>query len=366
MKKKSGKIFLRDLAKAFFSVFALTAIFLASYKVTGLYLEKNGGHAAGRKIHMEREGKLDSISFQLLFSLNEANKELEHVVLEVFNTKTDCLMYMTIPMNAKLSMSQRLYMELFKKNKDIPQIISFDSIKEYVNPAGYYDFGAALIDDALGLDISYYTIVPSEVFDDVFVEQDGYLTLTDDVLGTVKNYNEQEIDSYMRNFCRNVKSNLSLEKRLTYTPALSKVVWEDVIYNLIPGESDSDSYSIDKEKADAIWKAMEDNYAAEEIKGLLGQAQKVSLDKNIMIYNGSGINGLAGNVQKKLESEGYTINGIGNYTSSDVQETIIQVTQEGLGKDLIAYFKKAVIEKVENMPNGVDIQIVLGKSESAS
>lgn len=366
MKKKSGQIFIRGLIKSFFSVCALVLIFFVSYKLTGVYLEKNGNKDSSDKISMQREGRIDSVAFNLIFSLNETSKELEHVVLETLNTKTDCLVYTTIPMNTRLAMSHELYQEFCENNSDVPQILSFNAFKDYVKPSEYYDFGANLVDDALGIDISYYTIVPSDVFDDIFVGKKDHLELSEKVKKTVSDFDENGIISYLKDFYKSTKSNLSLEQRLTYTPALSKVIWEDVIFHVIPGQSGSMGYVIDTEKSTAIWDAMKNNYVAEEIKGLVGLAEKVSLDKNIIIYNGSGINGLASSVQGKLEAEGYTISQIGNYTSSDVQNTIIQVKEEGLGNDLIPYFKTATVEINESMPAGVDIQIVLGKSESAS
>ncbi len=364
MKKKSGKIFLRGVARTFVSTCVLLLIFMASYKLTGLYLEKHGSKDSRNKIKMEREGRVDSVSFHLIFSLNEASKELEHVVLETFNTKTDCLMYTTIPMDTKLAMSHELYDKVRNERGDMPQIISFDAFKEYVKSSDYYDFGASLIEDALDVSISYYTIVPSEIFNDIFMEEDNKLVFVPGMKEKISQYEEEDIASDIKKMYKKTKSNLTLSQKMTYTPALSKVEWEDIIFNLIPGNEEQTGYAVDKEKLDAIWEAMKNNYVAEEVKGLIGLAEKVSLGKNIIIYNGSGINGLAGNVKNKLEAEGYTITQIGNYTSTDVQNSIIQVKEEGLGNDLIGFLKHATVEKNESLPTDVDIQIVLGKSES--
>lgn len=348
----------------FFGVLVL--IFFVSYKATGFYLEKTNGKADGG-IVMERKGRLDSVSFNMVYSLNETDHTLEHVVLEVLNTKTDCLMYITVPMNGKLAMSTELYQKMVAKNGDVPQIMSFETVKDFVKPANYYDFGTELAEDALNLEISYYTIVPSHIFDGIFTEQeDGSLVLNEKVKNTVTHYDESKIISYVEDFYDNTKSNLSRKDKLTYTPALSEVVWEDIIFGMIPGEGDAAGYTIDTDKASQLFDAMKNNYVAEEVKGILGKAQKVSLEKNIMIYNGSGINGLASSVQAKLEADGYQVNGIGNYSSSDVAETVIQVREDGLGRDLAAYFNTATVEVKEDMPYGVDIEIILGKSESAS
>lgn len=365
MKKKSTRTFFRSFIRTLVSIASLIMIFFISFKVTTLYLEKTNKQDE-ENIVMEREGKLESVSLNLIFSLNESDKKLEHVVLETFNTKTDCLMYTTIPMNAKLAMSHELYEKMVDEYGDIPQILTFNSLKDYVKPANYYDFGAELLEDELNQQISYYTIVPSDIFNDIFTKDEDHLVLSDSVKKKTAHYDEQAIITYLTEFYNNTKCNLSLKQRLTYTPALSKVVWEDVIFNVIPGEGDSVGYEIDTEKTDALWKAMKENYVAEEVKALAGAAEKISLDKNISIYNGSGINGLAGSIQKKLEAEGYTVKGIANYTSSDVQETIIQVREDGMGSDLLGSFHKASIQVKEDLPYGTDIQIILGKSESLS
>lgn len=366
MKKKSGHTFMEKFLRGCFYFGVLVVIFFISFKVTGIYLEKTSKDADDT-IRMERKGRMDSVSFNLLFSLNQTDHTIEHVVLEVLNTKTDCLMYTTIPLNTKLAMSTELYQKMVAKNGDIPQIMTFKSMKEYVKPANYYDFGTELIEDALGVEISYYTIVPSHIFDDIFAkDKDNVLVLSKKVKNTVSHYDESKIISYAEDFYDNTKSNLSKKNKLTYTPALSKVVWDDIIFGKIQGEKDASGYIVDTEKTSQLFDAMKNNYVAEEMKGLVGKAEKVSLEKNIMVYNGSGINGLAGNIKEKLEAEGYQVKGIGNYTSSDVAETVIQVNKEGLGRDLIQYFKTATVELKEDMPYGVDIEIILGKSESAS
>lgn len=365
MKKKSTRTFFRSFIRTLVSVCSLIAIFFVSFQVTTMYLTKTSKQDA-ETIVMEREGKVESISLNLIFSMNETTKELEHVVLETFNTKTECLMYTTIPMNAKLAMSQEMYQQMIDKYGDVPQIMTFNALKDYVKPGYYFELGTSLAEDALNQQVSYYTIVPSDIFDDIFTEDDNKLVLSDNVKKTVAGYDEQAIITYLTDFYRSTKCNLSLEKRLTYTPALSKVVWDDVIFNVIPGEGDNVGYSIDEEKTETLWNAIRENYVAEEVKALAGLAEKVSLEKNIMIFNGSGINGLASSVQKKLEAEGYTVKGIGNYTSSDIQETLIQVKEDGIGNDLLGYFHTASVEIKEDMPYGTDIQIILGKSESLS
>lgn len=364
MKKKSKSIFLKGFLKSLLYIGAFVILFLVSYELTGLYLGREHTKSPDtNKINMELEGSVDATAFNLIFSVNESSNELEHVVLEILNTKTDCLMYVTIPINAKFAMSTELYKEVFEKNADIPQILSFEAFRENVNASEYYDFGTKLLEDSLDVPISYYTIVPADIFDEIFTEDEDILVLSQDMQAMLNGYTEQNIIDYLTDFYNSTNCNLSLNDRLTYTPALSKVSLENVIYTVLPGKADG---STDMEKTAELWNAMKEDYTIEAVQGLVGSGKQVSLEKNIRVLNGSGITGLASNVQAELVEAGYTVTGIANYTSSDVESTIIQVNEEGLGTDLVSYFHTADVEINEDMPYGVDIQIILGKSESMS
>lgn len=366
MKKRKGSIFLRGFVKTFSYALAFAVVFFISYKCTGLYLVSNKGNGTdSNKIKMEMKGSVDPVAFNLIFSLNESSSELEHVVLETLNTKTNTLMYMTIPEDAGLAMSTQLYQEVCAKNKSIPQIISFDKLSECMNANQYYDFGAALFEDVFHHKISYCTVIPSDMFDSIFVDKKGCLKLSKSVKKAVADYQESDIITYVKDFYENVYCNLTLNERLTYTPALSKIDWENILYTVIPGEADSSGYQMDLQAVAEILDAVESGNSA-EIEGVTGTGEPVSLGHNIRVLNGSGINGLAGQLKSQLETNGYTVTGIGNYSSSDVANSVVQVREEGLGNDLLAYLHGASVEINEDMPEGVDIQIVLGKSESVS
>ena len=88
-----------------------------------------------------------------------------------------------------------------------------------------------------------------------------------------------------------------------------------------------------------------------------------SKDKTITIYNGAYINGLAGRWRDRLQEDGYQIEGIYNYSGGTRDTGKIIVSEEGMGVDLQKeYFPNAEIE-VGVPEEGVDIQIILGRSE---
>lgn len=88
-----------------------------------------------------------------------------------------------------------------------------------------------------------------------------------------------------------------------------------------------------------------------------------SMDKSISIYNGAYINGLAGKWNRRLQAAGYDIEKVDNYEEATLDNGKIIVKEEGWGKDLQKeYFPNATIE-VGTPEEGMDIQIILGKSE---
>lgn len=99
-----------------------------------------------------------------------------------------------------------------------------------------------------------------------------------------------------------------------------------------------------------------------------------STDKNIMVLNGTGINGLAGRWQSKLRNAGFSSVATGDSYLGKEAQTRIYVAEEGMGKDLSSYFTDAVISvgllgtSDYRLRNGsmsqVDIFIVIGSNDT--
>ena len=89
------------------------------------------------------------------------------------------------------------------------------------------------------------------------------------------------------------------------------------------------------------------------------QEQVNSKGYSIEILNASGINGLAASYETLLTEKGYTITHVGNYTLGSLTRSRIIVKEAGLGQDLLEWIGEASVE-VGNLPNGVEIQILLG------
>lgn len=86
-----------------------------------------------------------------------------------------------------------------------------------------------------------------------------------------------------------------------------------------------------------------------------------SKNYSIEIYNAAYVSGLAKEWETYLEGEGYNISLIDSYQEEGpISQTRINVTEEGMGEDLLNYFPDADINVVDSISTGGDIQIYIG------
>ncbi|PHV71287.1 hypothetical protein CS063_06240 [Sporanaerobium hydrogeniformans] len=87
------------------------------------------------------------------------------------------------------------------------------------------------------------------------------------------------------------------------------------------------------------------------------------VDKNVTIeiLNGGGIKGAAGTAKQKLESEGYQVSSIGNYTEETLQTTTIYTKDKARGLQFKTYYPNAIV--IQKDDQAVDVQIILGSNQ---
>ncbi len=149
---------------------------------------------------------------------------------------------------------------------------------------------------------------------------------------------------------------------------------DDIDFHILPGEGKmvngiSYFYPYMDEMDEFIQVAFFNKPTKEEVEALEqaeAEAQGIVLDKTIKIeiLNGSGIAGIAGKEEKRLEAEGYSVGAVGNYERMDVEETVIYAQDADKAKQLQKYYEGASIEEDETL--SLDVQIVLGKNHTAS
>lgn len=87
-----------------------------------------------------------------------------------------------------------------------------------------------------------------------------------------------------------------------------------------------------------------------------------SVGHTIEVLNSTDTAGVAAGWQEKLNGAGFNVTQIGNYETETLTGTKIIVSQEGMGQDLVGYFKNATVE-VGSISSGVEIQIIVGTDD---
>ncbi|MEE3392544.1 MAG: LytR C-terminal domain-containing protein [Lachnospiraceae bacterium] len=215
-----------------------------------------------------------------------------------------------------------------------------------------------------------------------FVEQlNGYVS------------NEDDFINYIRSIYSDgtVTSNLSVDNKIAYIKTSYNKIKPDFIhYWGLPGTYDEKIFHLDTEQVSRNILGLENNttpysasqtvkekpaeYAATGSALSEGDGTDTSSEtsgtgisskgKKILILNGTDVNGLAASFKTKLQTAGFTIGEVGDYTEKGQTDTQILVTGEGMGNDLKKYFKDPEIVVSNSVRIGYDIEIILGSEDS--
>jgi len=275
MKQSVGKIFLKRFMQSFLIVSVLLVAGILTYKIT----MNNWQETAKEDVQEDQEetiqesitqASVDDISKNLIYCYNQETNEITKLVLEIFNSKEKKLTYITIPMRTQLSMSYTLYHKMIAVHPEMPQLLQLSVITKYLNEATVFDYGVLMIEDLLNLKISYYTVIPQETYDTIFVskmledsKESGSTLNTPSVASTLpvevftNEYKELlttikstgELRNYIENLYQSVQSNLALPDKLSYVESYSNSTLSDVTYELIEGKNKNSAYLIDSDLA---------------------------------------------------------------------------------------------------------------------
>lgn len=175
-----------------------------------------------------------------------------------------------------------------------------------------------------------------------------------------KKITSPEIITKVPNIISTVLKTVSTDIKLTeiggYVPYLKGMDASSVTFNIIPGEGKyigGKSYFVVDEAAMPAFIAEVFNDSTEETGESI-------IDKSVSIevLNSTGTAGLAGREKEKLETAGYSVSQIGNYSSSILENTKIYAKAQSLAEQFLTYYPNASIEVDTNL--SMDIRIVLG------
>lgn len=410
MKKNNNvvKVFFISLLKSILFIIILLIVGFTSYKISYNILSDNGGNIGTTKgdiADIIEGAQTDEISKNLIYVCNE--DRITNMMLEICNTRTYNMDYITIPVRTEYTIPTTMYQKLCTINNEIPQIIRVGRIKSYFpDEEDAFGYGELIIEKMLGVKISYYTVLDQETYDSHYVKKvsrvkfrqdtdpqtatpgpdgtvppvqtvktrqrisvasDTYIKQLKDIAG-----DQEKIAEYIKEQYARVDSNLTVYNKIGYIECYEKMNVDYFHYWGIPGIYNRKIFSVDTKASKAFIEKLVDNtrsYTQAQVFSSVpasakGVSTKSSKGLDIIVLNGSKINGLASATQTELNAAGFTVGKIGDYTDEILTRTRIIVKEKGIGNDLAGYFSNPEII-VGEVQEGFDIEIILGTADAS-
>lgn len=363
MAKKIIKVFLTGFLKTLFVIFCMIACAIAGFFGTRYYYSQKNVNS----VLKESTATRDDVAKNLIFACNEEKQKISSCVLEVFDSQSHDLHFITIPVNGWLTLSTETYQKLSQISEEVPQMIRVsDLMKYFETEEEAYAYGVVMLEDCFDIEISYYTAVSKSDFNACFGKRkvksgrgkvDGKV-LRDSYLSEMSSRQDPDsLEEYLKELDQKMKSNLSIKDRLSYAEAYAEVKQDEIVYYALPLVKEGNSYDFDLENCNTIFQKCNIDGSA-----LTGGNEKDSSKKmelqNIVILNSTRTSGVAAKWSELFAAQGYQVKEIGNY-SPELQNTRIVVSKDGQGKEFLDYFANAEIRTGE-VPEGAEAQIIIG------
>lgn len=378
-RNKHYHAFVRGFVRTGCMMLLMFMVGFTTYKLTiGVYklTHKDEKQTSNGSNTIANDGTADNICKNLIYITDEEDN-IQGVILEILNTYTNNLDYVTIPIDTQFSLSTDLYQRLYAKNQQIPQIITLKNLNAYFDKSTRFVYGKLMTNELLGTELSCYTIINSETANSIFSEetrtilletgeqaQGSVYVLKDSIFESISGEEAYSMKEYLARFYEVAKSNLSLESKQKYASTYRNVNRDYIYYHIIPGVQEIDYYDADTELTKEFIMQLVNNEAYTITQDDEQNVEPISsVGLRISLLNGSKITGLASKYSSIIQNAGFGVAEIGNYTDEILQDTKIIVAEEGMGRDLLPLFQNAVVE-VGSVPIGFDIQIILGVSEN--
>ncbi len=218
--------------------------------------------------------RVEDISKNLIYCYDKEDHRISRILLEVFNSNGRKLGYISIPLDTKLTMSETLYRKLVVIKPEIPQIIKLSSVTKYLEEKTVFEYGVLMMEDLLGTDISYYTVIPEDLFTEIFEERvilsgtsladflseeeapskelqtEPAQVFTGQFIKEIEKLDTKEkIQAYLEELYPKLTSNLSLQDKINYIESYSELDAEQVSFMRLAGEEQNSGFEMDPVQA---------------------------------------------------------------------------------------------------------------------
>ena len=256
-KKTVGSLIVTMFLKSFGVVIVMMLIGVISYKFTMQYYEVSKADSQGESIlDIVGDVTADAVSRNLIYSVDEETSKIKTMVIEVLNTETGNLDFITIPAHLQFAINNDVYQRLYEAGIDVPQIIKMSNLNEYFNNDTSYEYGMLLLEDYFDIDLGYYTMMNEDLFNEIFEQSEeyDYYVITEDLKKDVALLEDQsELDAFMKERMNLFKSNLKIKSKLKYSSDYMKINPELIYYHILPGVAEGGAFKVTQEEGHQLY-----------------------------------------------------------------------------------------------------------------
>jgi len=265
LKHNAEKLFVRIFLRSILVVSILLVTGVLSYKAAMVFWQKDSEkEETAFQYNADTQGISDEIAGgitkNLICGYDEESKEITRIVLEVFDAGNHKLSYVTIPVNTELTISSTLYKKLTLDDPKIPQVIKMSTIMKYLEPDKAFEDEVLIAQELLGIDINYYTAIPTNLYETMFHskkinQSDGYdsvmmETFTKEFNESITNLDTKEkLSTYIKDIYPDLLTDLTLEDKMKFINYYTLLSINDISFDLIRGKNLNYAYEIDTVQA---------------------------------------------------------------------------------------------------------------------
>lgn len=357
----------------------------------------------------------------LVFVHDDMNNK-DYTALNMYNTKTEAMDVLLLPCNAQVSVSSTLLKEIRNTMTEAGSSVNMADVARAFGDKKYEMF-AKIVEDISGAKISGYDVISSTNFKKLLNVAGGVsyhfnnaisYRDTENILQTIdagdvildgttayalftymdgtdgeESSRLERVNTYLTSYMEALLSKNSTsaiakkydslvtaegKSGLTSTEDILKNLTTDALtIRIMQGSESKGIFTLDSQKVKlqvaGLAKQAEAYSQSSSSKSSTGTTStsaatgstESSKNYSIEIYNAAYVSGLAGQWESYLESEGYSISLVDSYQEEGpLSQTRINVTQDGMGQDLLTYFPDAEINVEDSISTGGDIQIYIG------
>lgn len=191
----------------------------------------------------------------IIMTKTDENEKTEYFVLEAVNAASGKIMLITIPGSTKITMSNLLYVELQGETPAIPQIIQLENVVKHAGTVKGPLYVKKILEDFLGMEIDYYTVLPHEAFFELLTYKDDTITVSDDIVTLlelpVTKRRTMEIFKKIYDF-EGFESNMTYEVKCKYLEFYEGLELSDIIIYVADGKNMNEAFIMDGVKVNQV------------------------------------------------------------------------------------------------------------------